>query len=65
MLPISVFGHDWDISHSPFGVKANCQESNVKLLCHGLDLQQTVKSENSVKQSNIVWNPAVLCCAVF
>ena len=38
-LLVSVLGHDWDISHSPLGIKAHCQESNVKLFGHCLDLQ--------------------------
>ena len=42
-LLVSVLGHDWNISHSPLGIKAHCQESNVKLVGHCLDLQHSIK----------------------
>lgn len=38
-IPVSILGHDWDVSHSPFGIKPNRQEGNVKLFGHCLDLQ--------------------------
>ena len=42
-LLISVLGHDWNVGHSPLRIKAHCQESNVKLFGHCLDLQHKVK----------------------
>lgn len=52
-LLVSVLGHDWDISDSPLGIKAHCQESNVKLFGHCLDLQhdgKLVKCQQTVNR---------------